>query len=232
MRHNKMKAAFFLLTLGLFINGCIGDDILFDTVEESLRITASVDTLGVGDNYTFSARFTNNIGMVEERTIVWYSSDQTVLTIDPTGMATGIEKGSAFIIAEVLLDNTTLIKDSVQVTVDAETSPENNSDTRSGQIRTTSSYVLEGDFSLREEEDKLILEFEANYKASDRLPGLYVYLTNNANTNNNAFEIGKVSVFEGEHKYEISGVSLKDYDYVLYYCKPFSVKVGDGELSD
>ena len=30
--------------------------------------------------------------------------------------------------------------------------------------------------------------------------------------------------------HRISGVGLNDYDYLLYWCKPFSVKVGDGEM--
>lgn len=227
-----MKSAFILFLTISLLSGCIGDDILFDTVEETVRITARVDTLGVDDTYTFSARFTNNIGSVEERTINWYSSDPGILSIDQSGLAMGITKGIATVIAEVMLDDASAVRDSASVVVDAETGSENNLDIRTGKIRTTSSYLLEGDFSLRQEGDKLILSVEGNYKASDRLPGLYLYLTNNANTINNAFEIGKVTVFEGQHMYEISGVGLNDYDYLLYYCKPFSVKVGDGEISD
>ena len=62
------------------------------------------------------------------------------------------------------------------------------------------------------------------------LPGLYVYLTNNPSTVNNAYEIGRVETFNGAHSYRISGVGLNEYDYLLYWCKPFSVKVGDGEI--
>jgi hypothetical protein len=227
-----MKSVAMLFFGLLLLGGCIGDDIIFDTVEETVRITARVDTLGVDETYVFSARFTNNIGSVEERPVNWYSSDPGILTIDQSGTAMGIAKGLATVTAEVILDNASAVRDSVPVAVDAETGSENNSDVRTGKIRTTSSYVLEGDFSLRREGDKLILDVEGNYKASDRLPGLYLYLTNNANTINNAFEIGMVTVFEGAHRYEISGVGLNDYDYLLYYCKPFSVKVGDGEISD
>lgn len=227
-----MKSVFILFLTISLLSGCIGDDILFDTVEETVRITARVDTLGVDDTYTFSARFTNNIGSVEERTINWYSSDPSILSIDQSGLAMGITKGIATVTAEVILDDASAVRDSASVVVDAETGSENNLDIRAGKIRTTSSYVLEGDFSLRQEGDKLILSVGDNYKASDRLPGLYLYLTNNANSINNAFEVGKVTVFQGQHLYEISGVGLNDYDYLLYYCKPFSVKVGDGEISD
>ena len=73
-------------------------------------------------------------------------------------------------------------------------------------------------------------EFGDDYQASTSLPGLYVYLTNNPATANNAFEIGRVEIFNGAHSYRISGVGLNEYDYLLYWCKPFSVKVGDGEI--
>nr|HQU58856.1 hypothetical protein [Saprospiraceae bacterium] len=74
------------------------------------------------------------------------------------------------------------------------------------------------------------LEIADNYRASTSLPGLYLYLTNNPATVNNALEVGKVAVFDGAHSYHISGVGINDYDYLLYWCKPFSVKVGDGEM--
>lgn len=215
------------------LGGCIGNDIVFDTVAESVRITDGVDTLAVGDSYLFTARFTNNIGSVEERPVNWLTSDATILQVDPDGLATGVAPGAASIIAEVLLDNAAPARDTQQVVVDAETtSGGGGSEARTGKIRTTSSYVLEGDFTLRQVGNKLVLEIGENYRASDRLPGLYLYLTNNANSTQNAFEVGMVTVFQGAHSYEIAGVGLKDYDFLLYYCKPFRVKVGDAQLSN
>jgi len=101
---------------------------------------------------------------------------------------------------------------------------------RIGTIRTTSSYKLEGDFTLKEEDGKLIIDIADNYEASDALPGLYIYLTNNPNTNTGAVEIGAVDIFKGAHTYEVTGVNINDFDYLLYFCKPFGVKVGDGEI--
>lgn len=228
-----MRPILFLFALSLFAGGCIGDDVIFDTVVESVRITDGVDTLAVGDSYQFAARFTNNIGSVEERMVTWSSSDPAILNLDAKGLATGIAEGVAAVVAEVTLDNAELARDTTRVVVDAETtSGGGNSEIRTGTIRTTSSYVLEGDFSLYQEGAKLILEIADDYRASDRLPGLYLYLTNNANSTQNAFEVGMVEVFQGTHRYEIEGVGLNDYDHLLYYCKPFSVKVGDGAISD
>jgi len=62
---------------------------------------------------------------------------------------------------------------------------------------------------------------------------LYVYLTNNPSTTAGALEIGKVTVFEGTHIYTIEGdIPLNQYNYLLYFCKPFNVKVGDGEIGE
>ena len=46
-------------------------------------------------------------------------------------------------------------------------------------------------------------------------------------------EIGAVEVFKGAHSYILEGdIPLNQYDYLLYYCKPFNVKVGDGPIGD
>ena len=226
------QSLFFLSSFLLFLSGCIGDDIIFDTVEESVRITDGVDSLAVDDTYQFLARFSNNIGEVEDRPVNWLSSDPEVLSIDQTGLATGLSMGTALVTAEVFLDGKPAVSDTQSVIVADRTSTGGGGDERTGKIQTTSSYVLTGEFTLREDGEDLLLEFGEDYQASSNLPGLYVYLTNNAATINNAYEIGKVTAFSGAHSYRIAGVGLQDYDYLLYYCKPFSVKVGDGKISD
>lgn len=223
------QSLFSIFFLSLAFTGCIQDDIIFDTVEESVRITSSVDTLAVGDSYVFEARFTNNIGQEESRTIEWLSSDANILSINDQGEATGHQKGEVMLIANVNIDNTKLVSDTAQVIVDEETVT-NSNNTKGGSIRTTSSYVLEGTFSMKVEAGELQIDFESDYQASRSLPGLYVYLTNNPNSVNGALEIGKVQVFDGAHSYRVPGVGVEDYTYLLYYCKPFRVKVGDGKI--
>ena len=91
-----------LLCIGL-LSGCIGDDIIMDTVEGNLRISASIDTLGVGDTYQFEAIYTNNVGQEESTNIDWSSSDENLLRIDAQGLATGIALGSVSVTANVNL---------------------------------------------------------------------------------------------------------------------------------
>ena len=102
-----------------------------------------------------------------------------------------------------------------------------------GQIRSTSNYLLQGNFRYEFDGQNIVLSLGENYRADTALPGLYVYLTNNPTTPSGGYEIGKVTVFEGEHQYNLpASIALMDYKYILYWCKPFSVKVGDALLFD
>ena len=93
--------------------------------------------------------------------------------------------------------------------------------------------TLEGGFTLSITETGLQLSLGEDYKASTTLPGLYVYLSNNNNTTSQAYEIGPVKVFTGSHSYDLpSSIGLMDYQYILYWCKPFNVKVGEAKIYD
>jgi len=75
------------------------------------------------------------------------------------------------------------------------------------------------------------LDIAGNYEASTALPGLYVYLSNNPNSTSGSYEIGEVTVFNGAHSYTLpSSVDISDYKYILYWFKPFNVKVGDSTI--
>lgn len=102
-----------------------------------------------------------------------------------------------------------------------------------GQIRTTSSYTLKGNFRYEHNGTQIILSLDDTYRASSSLPGLYLYLTNNPNSPEDGYEVGAVTVFAGAHSYNLpSSINLMDYKYLLYWCKPFRVKVGDAQLFD
>ncbi len=108
-------------------------------------------------------------------------------------------------------------------------------ETKSGTINSTSSYPLGGDFTISEQQDgSLLISIASNYTADQRLPGLYVYLSDFTNSTVNAYEIGAVSVFSGSHTYTIpanANVGIDDFQYLLYFCKPFRVRVGHGTIN-
>ncbi len=226
-----MKTVFYsmLMLISILFSSCIGDDFLEDFVEPTVQITNPLDTIGLGEDYQFTARFLNNVGMEEVLSKTWISSDDAIVTIDNQGNANALQTGEVTIEVRAEYKDTTYSDELVLIVGEETVITETE---RTGTLRTTSSYALTGDFSMKEEGTTLTLDFASDYQASTALPGLYVYLTNNPNSIVNAFEIGRVEVFNGAHTYTIEGVGLNEYQYVLYYCKPFNVKVGDGEFEN
>lgn len=227
---SKYPILLFSLLLSL-LSSCIGDDIIADEVPEQLRITNKIDSLRLGDSYQFEVMFFNNIGQQEEQTVSWSTSNANVISVTQTGLVTGLQEGSATITASVTLPDKAPVEEAFEIVVADQTTEVEETSNRSGSIKTTSSYLLTGDFTFSAEGNNIILSFDESYAASSALPGLYVYLTNNPNTVTDAYEIGMVSTFSGAHSYEIPAeVGIDTYNYLLYYCKPFRVKVGDGEI--
>jgi hypothetical protein len=214
------------LGLAILLSSCIGDDFVADFVEPVLRITRSADTLAVGDSFDFEYEYFNEVGQPIAVEALWSSSNPAVVAIDAlSGRAEALTPGEA----ELKLSYGGL-EDAVRVTAGSST-VENNTE-RSGIIRTTSSYLLQGSFVVRSNTSGgITISIADDYRASTALPGLYVYLTNNPATRVGALEIGRVMVFSGAHSYDITNVGLDDYAYLLYYCKPFNVKVGDGNIN-
>ncbi len=214
---------------GTFIS-CIGDDIVFDEVVKTIRITNAPDTVALNSEYPFEYLYLDETGSEGQVTDVqWQSSDPEVIEISQDGNANALQSGSATIQVTAVVDGVELI-DQADVVVGESTVL--NNDSKSGTIKTTSSYVLEGSFTLQQTGDDLTLQIADDYRASSSLPGLVLYLTNNPNTIDGSLEISPVTVFNGAHEYLIENVDIQDYGYLLYFCKPFRVKVGDGKIND
>ncbi|MEP5614284.1 MAG: Ig-like domain-containing protein [Cyclobacteriaceae bacterium] len=222
-----MKKLRFLLPI--FLMGCIGEDIEMDEVEPVVQFVNPISNLQISDSFQLNYMFLNDVGVsVVPSSITWSSVDETVATVDATGTLMGISDGTATIrvtaMSEQLMAETEItfsVSNQPTMLIVSE---------RPGVIQTTSSYLLSGDFVLRMEGDDLMLDIADNYEADTGLPGLFVYLSNNPNTISGAHEIAAVTTFSGEHSYTIPNAGLFDYNYVLYYCKPFNVKVGDGTI--
>jgi len=231
-----MKHLTFIVLFTLLLSSCVGEDFLEDTIDPVVRITASTKNIEIDASHQFKAIYLNNIGEVENRNIVWSSSDESTLSIDENGLAIGLKAGDVEVIAS-FNDEGVIIEDKESVVVrQVGATPkeeENNESERTGNIVTTSSYILSGDFilSVSENNNDLILSFSENYQTSSSLPGLYVYLTNNPNSIANAHEIGAVKVFSGAHTYTLSNVAISEFSHVLYWCKPFGVKIGEGTIN-
>ena len=227
MRNNQSIKVLIFLAFGLSFASCIKDDFVDDFMEEQIRITTLLDSIEINSSFQLEASYFNNVGQVEEVDFEWTSSNPEIISVDNTGLATALSEGSSNITVSYNSDGLVL-SDEKELAVGNSTV--NTEQSLTGFIEPSSFYVLEGDFTFTETADGVHIEFADNYKASTALPGLYVYLTNNRNSIANAFEIGEVDVFSGEHEYNVEGVGFQEYSFLLYFCKPFNVKVGDGEL--
>jgi hypothetical protein len=222
----------FLFPLAL-LQGCIGEDLIVDFVNERVAVVNPTDSLQVGKTYAFQARFFNNAGLEQVVGIKWLSTDPLLASVSDQGLVTGLKAGRVKIVSKAQLTPEKTITDTVRLqVVEKKIATTGNTVLRTGALRTTSSYALKGDFSiLRNTAGNLVLSFSDTYVADTNLPGLYVYLSNNPSTVKGAYEIGKVAVFKGTHTYTLpSTVELNSYSHILYWCKPFSVKVGEGVI--
>jgi len=223
-----MKIFFWPLICLLLVSGCIKDDLIEDFTKPTLRITTMVDTIAIDSLFQFKAMYLNNVGIEESVNTTWSSSDSSVISIDENGLALAKKMGEkTFIKTSVNVDSLSL-SDSIEVVVGTKTVITQSQ--KSGTVNTTSTYALSGDFTLSQEGNDVVLTFSENYNASTALPGLYIYLSNNKNVVTNGLEIGPVQVFSGVHSYTIPNIGIQDFGFVVYFCKPFNVKVGDGTI--
>jgi hypothetical protein len=213
-----------LLFLGM--QSCISDDFVEDEVDPVIRISTALDTIELGTTFSLEFAYLNNVGQAQDIEVNWSSSDDAILTVDQDGLITAVAEGSATITVSTL-DGT--ISDDRTIVVGESTVMEELRST-TGVIQTTTFYVLEGDFVYSETPDGVFIDIADNYRASAGLPGLYIYLSNNPNSIAGALEIGEVTTFSGAHDYEVDDVLFDEYRFIVYFCKPFNVKVGDAEI--
>ncbi|WP_272151465.1 Ig-like domain-containing protein [Tenacibaculum aiptasiae] len=219
------------ITATVTINGnaIFTEDILTVVgVAERLTINNPVTELDADTNQThqYTTTYTDQTGQVQTPQITWYSSDSNIASVSTTGLVTANSIGTVTITASVTVNGNTTT-DQSSITIKGSAPKE-----KSGTIKTTSSYALSGTFTLKEipGTNDLELSINADYNASTSLPGLYLYMTNNPSNIGNAKQIQKVAVFSGAHNYIIKDTGIDDFNHLLYWCKPFSVKVGDAEI--
>jgi hypothetical protein len=226
-----MRTIYYLTLLAMMTTtGCIGDDIIEDFVEPRLRILSPPSQLAVGDTTTLSFTFLDETGQEATVTPSYTTSNSAVATVNDDGQVITLAEGEVDIvvwadyIGQSYADTASIVVTMDSIIIDE---PEQ----RSGIVSTTSSYVLSGNFTITETDGGLTITFAEDYIADRALPGLYVYLTNNTATTRDAHEIGAVRVFDGAHSYVVEGVGIDDFSDILYFCKPFNVKVGDGAIT-
>tara|TARA_R110000796_G_scaffold118864_1_gene232760 strand:+ start:130038 stop:130706 length:669 start_codon:yes stop_codon:yes gene_type:complete len=222
MKHIKLYLS--ILSMA-WLSSCIGTDIVEDiAVPETISISNAIDSLKVGESYTFSADYFNGLGEPVQAMIAWSSSDPSIISIEQTGSAQAIAAGNVYIKA-VKGNNA----DSVKVNAGNTTSVLANK--RQGTFMGRNNYSVSGNFSLQEVNGDLTLIFDDNFRSSNG-PGLYVYLSNQPTNITGGEEVGKLMKNSGAQSYSIAAnVQLTTYNYVLIYCKPFGVPFGTGSYN-
>ena len=205
------------------------DTILVSTSTPTLEISNQVAEITAQTNHQLEVTYHDENGTeTQAPKLTWVSSDDSIIQIDQQGNLTAVSAGTATITVSFSHSNT-LIFD--QNTIQVNALVEEESTTFKGNLATKSGYTLQGSFTFSQNEDGILLALGEDYKASSTLPGLYVYLANNNNTTSKAYEIGAVKVFSGAHSYQLpSSIGIRDYQYILYWCKPFNVKVGEAKI--
>lgn len=216
-----------MLITTLSVMGCIGTDIVEDIIiAEQLSINSRLETLAIGDMHQFEAEFFNELGVRVDSDISWSSSDNNVITINASGLATGISQGTALIRAA-----SGAAQDSLAITVGAATNIADG--VRRGSFRGLRQYTVNGSFTLVEDGDNLELTFSSDFTTSSG-PGLFVYLSNSSARTNGGIEVGSLKQNIGAQSYSISRsmAGLDTYDHVIIYCKPFRLAFGTGEFDN
>lgn len=217
-----LKYSYYILLL-CSLAGCIGVDVVSPQEEGDLRIITSLETLKAGEMYQMEARYTNSEGMVEEKELSWSSSDADILSVTATGLTTAHEMGEAtiYVSSEEMID-------SVQVLVSEETVVTTG---RAISFQGANGYSVSGSGMLEEMDGNIRLTLNTDFSSASG-PGLYLYFSNSPNSV--AIEIAALQSNTGMQTYTISdeAITLNTYDYVMVYCKPFSVLFGIGTLEE
>ncbi len=198
-------------------------------VQEILSINNPVNQLDLNGNKThqYTTTYTDVNGQVQTPQITWSSSDTNIATVSNNGLVTAIGTGNVTITSSTTGANSQTISDTTSIEV-INTGSVQKSGTLSG------SYSLRGTFTLKEipNSNDLELSINSDYNLSNGVPGPYLYLSNNPNTviGNGSKEISSVTTFSGAHKYIIRDTKINDFKYVFYWCRPFGVKIGTGEI--
>ena len=211
-------------------SGEVSDSVSFEVnraetvFEEELRMVAFTEQLSVGSSFQFEAQYFNSAGEVDPTVVPeWSSSAPTILSIDENGLASALTEGRASITASGNGRSriVSVIVDSGVTTV-----------VRSGSLRGTG-YNISGDFSLVQEGEQLLLNFE-NASIDPNAPGPYFYLSNQERSVSGGVNLGKSQ--DGTFSINVTAImantTVDTYDYVVVWCEPFNVTLGVGSLSN
>jgi len=220
-----------ILAIGLIsmlaLSSCIGTDIKEELdVPEEVAISTAIDSLAIGDSFSFAADHFDDFGERTGESIIWSSSDESIISINDTGLATALSPGNVYVRAWVGSTG-----DSVRVNAGQTTSV--IAMARRGTLQGANNYRVVGSFSLTDQGDNLELTLSDDFSTSSG-PGLYVYLSNSSRRVTGGLEVGRLGRRSGAQTYTISksDAQLNTFSHIVIYCKPFGLAFGFGAFEN
>lgn len=188
----------------------------------SIIVTPNSASLLPGEMQQFTAQgFDGSSQPINNLTFVWSSSDENVVSISSTGLATANNSGSA---------NITASYNGIQSSnVRVDVAGSSKSGTFMGNPET--SYTVSGSAELVSSSGQLTLNFGSDFSSSNG-PGLYVYLSPFNGVGAGSVDLGVLTSTSGAQSYSVpAGSTLADFSHVIIYCKPFTVTFGSAQLN-
>jgi hypothetical protein len=226
------KITFFGVFIALIVaQSCVGTDIIDDPIiPERVTIAPRITTLALGQEQTFTVKYTNQYGVEEvAKSIIWRSNDPSKVTIDATGKAKSIVSGKVTLYATVGKATDSLLLNQTQTGGTAN----DTTFLRRGVFKSgTTSYMAVGNVRIQTVKGITQIITDANLNVSAG-PSLYLLLANHTNgsytitPNANAtsavsvqITANKISgIVTGVQTWAVpSGVNPANYQYAVFYC--------------
>ena len=175
-------------------------------VNQTLQLNATAQNL------------TNEV--VPGKTFQWFSENSGIITVSSSGLVTAVANGTSEVHAKVDGVKSNSIKFNVGSVAGI----------RSGTFVSAGGYSSVGTVTMEEMGRKVIVKLRTNFQASVAL-GTFIYLANSTsggNVKSAGVELGQWS--NGAKTFEVPGVSLNQYKYVVVLCKPAGISFGFAEL--
>ncbi|MEP2671619.1 MAG: Ig-like domain-containing protein [Cyclobacteriaceae bacterium] len=197
-----------------------------DTQVAYVDIVATKTALSVGESTTMTVTAKNiNNGAVAGGGVQWFTSDEAIVTIDGSGIATAQASGVANVYATI--DG--VFSNEIEITV--------GGGKRMGTFQSANGYEATGMVTMEIISGDLILKFSDDFMTDFAL-GTFIYLANNHTSGtairNEGIELGEITT-NGSHTFNVSenfpNTTLSQFEYVIVLCKPASIPFGFAQLN-
>ncbi|MEL6133001.1 MAG: DM13 domain-containing protein [Bacteroidota bacterium] len=187
----------------------------------SIEISGDQSELSVGDMLQLSVVMRNANGdVLTGKEVTWESVDPAVGSIDENGLFTALTSGTTEVTA--MAEGLKSLPYSLMVGVD--------SLIRTGTFMGANGYSVQGTATLVRTADSTTVMMGSDFRTQNG-PGLYVYLSPNADNVTGGVNLGQIKATTGEQSYTLpSNANPDDFEHVIIYCQPFRLPFGTANL--